>query len=66
MGSGKDLRLVGAEQEDEQGLREASGQLGSLHLRGDEPPDGEAIDPLMRVFRQFLYGVLGSTRGFAL
>ena len=25
----------------------------SLHLRGDEPPDGEEIGSLMRVFRQF-------------
>ena len=31
----------------------AAGDGRSLHLRGDEPPDGEEIGPLMRVFRQF-------------
>src|SRR5215203_6017423 len=47
------LLMVGTEQEDEQGLREAARELGSFHLRGYEPPDGEAIGPLMRLFRQF-------------
>jgi putative transposase len=54
--------LVGAEQEDEQRLRAASGELGSLYLRSYEPPDGEAFGTLMRVFRQFLIGFLGSSR----
>ena len=36
---GEDLLVIGTEQEDEQGLRAASGELGSLHLRGDEPPE---------------------------
>ena len=53
MDCGENLRLVGTEQEDEQGLRAASGELGSLHPRGDEPPDGEEIGPPVRVFRQF-------------
>ena len=53
VGSGEDIFLVGTEQEDEQRLREAAGERGSLHLRGDEPPDGEAIGSLMRLFRQF-------------
>jgi hypothetical protein len=50
---GEDLLVVGAQQEDEQRLRAASGELGSLHLRSDEPPYGEAFGTLMRVFRQF-------------
>ena len=53
LGGGEDLLLVRTEQEDEQGLREAAGELGSLHLRGDEPSYGEEIGSLMRVFRQF-------------
>src|SRR5215203_6215639 len=53
MGRGEDLRLALPEQEDEQRLRAAAGERGGLHLRGDEPPDGEEIGTLMRVFRQF-------------
>src|SRR5215207_3653608 len=53
LGGGEDLFLVGPEQEDEQGLREAAGDGRSPNLRGDEPPDGEEIGPPMRVFRQF-------------
>ena len=53
MGSGENILMVGAEQEDEQRLRASAGELGSLHLRGDEPLDGKEIGPLMRVFRQF-------------
>src|SRR5215211_336345 len=52
MDRGEDLFLVGTEQAIEQGLREAARKLGSLHLRGDEPPDGEEIGPLMKVFGQ--------------
>ena len=54
MGSRENIFMNRPEQEDEQGLREAAGELGSDHLRGHEPPDGEEIGPLMRVFRQFL------------
>ena len=36
-------------------------ERGSLHLRGDEPPDGEEIGSLVRVFRQFHNGVLRSS-----
>src|SRR5829696_10280735 len=61
MGRGEDLRLALPEQEDEQRLRAAAGERGGLHLRGDEPPDGEEIGTLMRVFRQFPNGVLGSS-----
>ena len=43
MDSGADLFLALSEQEAEQGLREAAGERRSLHLRGDEPPDGEEI-----------------------
>jgi hypothetical protein len=41
-------------EEDEQRLRAAAGELGSVYLRCHEPPDGEEIDSLMRLFRQFL------------
>ena len=61
LGGREDLFLVGTEQEDEQRLRAATRKLGSLNLRGDEPPDGEEIGPVMRVFRQFLDGVLRSS-----
>ena len=60
MGSAENTLMVGAEQEDEQRPRAAAGELGSVHLGGDEPPDGEEIGPFMRVFRQFLNGGLGS------
>ncbi len=55
------LRLVGTEQEDEQRLRKAAGEWRSLHLRSYESPDGEEIGSLMRLFRQFLDGILGSS-----
>jgi transposase len=46
-------------------LREACGELGSLHLCGDEPPDGEEIGSIMRLFRQFLDGFLRSSPSLA-
>ena len=52
LGGGAYLFLVGTEQEDEQGLRAAAEELGSLHLRGYEPSYGEEIGSLMRLFRQ--------------
>ena len=61
MDSGTHVFLALSEQEDEQGLREVAGERRSLHLRGYEPPDGEEIGPLMRVFRQFHNGVLRSS-----
>src|SRR5215212_11075237 len=61
MDSGADLLLVGPEQEDEQRLREAPRERRSLHLRGDEPPDGEEVGPCLGLFRQFLDGVLRSS-----
>ena len=61
MDRGEDLLMVGTEQEDEQRLRAAAGERRSLHLRRHEPLDGEEIGSLMRLFRQFLYGVLGSS-----
>src|SRR3712207_9453094 len=53
VGGGANLFLVGSEQEAEQGLRAAARDRRSLHLRGDEPPDGQAFGPLMRLFGQF-------------
>ena len=59
MDRGENFFLAFSEQEDEQRLRAAAGERGSLHLRGDEPPYGEEIGSLMRVFRQFQCEVLG-------
>ena len=53
--------MVGTEQEDEQRLRAAAGDRRSPHLRGDESSYGEAFGSLMRLFRQFLDGVLRSS-----
>ena len=39
---------------DEQGLRKANRDQRVVHLRGDEPLDGEAVGSLMRLFGQFL------------
>src|SRR5215208_2743526 len=52
--------MAGTEQADEQRLRASAGERRSLHLRCYEPPDGQAFGSLMRLFRQFLDGVLGS------
>src|SRR5215204_4585157 len=61
MDSGADLRLALSEQEAEQRLREAAGERRSFHLRCHESSDGEEIGSLMRLFGQFLYGVLRSS-----
>src|SRR5215210_2739828 len=61
MDSGAHLFLALSEQEAEQGLREAAGKRRSLYLRGYEPPDDQEIGSLMRLFGQFLDGVLGSS-----
>jgi hypothetical protein len=53
MDSRADAGVVGTEQADEQRLREAAGERRSLHLRGDESPDGQAFGSLMRLSRQF-------------
>jgi hypothetical protein len=50
VGGGAPLLVVRLEQEAEQRLRAATGERRSLHLRGDEPPDGEAFGSLMRLF----------------
>jgi hypothetical protein len=51
--SGADFRLALSEQEAEQRLRAAAGELRSVHLRGHESPNGEEIGSLVRLFRQF-------------
>jgi hypothetical protein len=38
----------------EQGLREADGHQRGVRVRGDEPPNGEAVGSLVRLFRRFL------------
>jgi transposase len=67
VGGGAHVLVVGPEQEAERRLRAAARDRRSLHLRGDEPPDGEAFGPLMRVFGQFHREVriLGISRKFA-
>ena len=57
LGCGADLFLVGAQQEDEQGLRAAVCNRRSVHLRGDDTLDGETVGPCLRIFRQFLYAL---------
>src|SRR5215211_1963405 len=58
MGGGAHLLLVGAEQEDEQGLREAVRKRGGVHLRRDDPFDGKAPSPWLRISKQFLRNCL--------
>ncbi|CAA9225510.1 MAG: hypothetical protein AVDCRST_MAG93-643, partial [uncultured Chloroflexia bacterium] len=38
---------AGTKPQDEQGLREAAGERRSLHLRGDESPDGQTSGSLV-------------------
>src|SRR5215211_4937810 len=56
MGGGAHLLLVGAEQEDEQRLREAVRKRGGVHLRRDDPFDGKAPSPWLRISKQFQKG----------
>ena len=58
---GAKFLVAGPEQEDEQRLREAAGELGGVHLRGDDAPDGEAVGPLVRLFGRFLSWTLAIT-----
>src|SRR5215213_1201445 len=51
VGGGEDLLLALSEQEDEQGLREAMCERGGIHLRCDDPFDGEAPCPWLRTFQ---------------
>jgi hypothetical protein len=53
LGSREDVLMDREEQEDEQGLRAADCYERSVHLRGDEPSDGEAVSPCSVVFGQF-------------
>src|SRR5829696_8205759 len=54
LGGGAHLLLVGAEQEAEQGLREALCWRGGVRLRRDDPFDGKATSPWLRISKQFL------------
>ena len=51
---GEDLLLALPEQADEQGLRKALRHRGSVHLRSNDAPDGEAVGPCIGFFKQFL------------
>src|SRR5688572_16521969 len=53
--------VVGTEQTDEQGLRTTNRDERSVRLRSYDARDGEAFGSLMRLFRQFLDGVLRSS-----
>src|SRR5215210_9470291 len=53
VGGGEDLLVAGPEQEDEQGLREAVRQRGSVRLRGHDTFDGEEVSPCLRISKQF-------------
>ena len=44
-------------QKDEQRLRETHRDERGVHLRGDEPPDGETVGPHVRLFGQSLRDV---------
>jgi hypothetical protein len=58
MGGREDFVLVGRPepQEDEQGLRAALPESSEafIYICGDDTAYGEAADPLVRLFRQFL------------
>ena len=58
MGGGADDFVDMSEPEDEQGLRKAVRDGRGVHVRGDDAPYGEAVGPLVRLFRQFLRLVL--------
>jgi transposase len=63
VGGGDDLLVALSEQEDEQGLREAVRQRGSVRLRGHDSPHGEEVGPYLRISKQFRKG---SSANFAL
>src|SRR5215217_286319 len=56
VGGGAHLLLVRAEQEDEQGLREALRERGGVRLRGNDTAHGEAIGTWLRISKQFRKG----------
>ena len=58
VGCGANVLLDRPEQEDEQRLREANRHERGVHLRGHDPPDGEAVSPCSVVFGQFLHARL--------
>src|SRR5829696_6095457 len=57
VGGGADVLLDRPQPTYEQRLREAHRDERSVHLCGDEPPDGEEIGSLMRLFGQSLYDI---------
>src|SRR5215210_4466608 len=54
VGGGAYLLVVEPEQTDEQGLREAMRECGSVRVRGHDSSDGAAISMCLRLSRQFL------------
>src|SRR5215212_8461501 len=54
VGGGAHLLLALSEQEAEQGLREAVCERGGVHLRRDDPFDGEEAGSWLRISKQFL------------
>jgi hypothetical protein len=53
VGGGKDLLMAGAEQEDEQGLREALRERGGVRLRRNDTAHGKEAGPYLRISKQF-------------
>src|SRR5215203_7485075 len=56
VGSRAHVLLVGTEQEDEPGLREAVLERGGFCLRGNDPSDGEEVGSCLRLSKQFRKG----------
>ncbi len=54
VGSGTNLQLAFAEQEDEQRLRALVRDERGHDLRADEPPDGKEARPYLTLLAQFL------------
>src|SRR5215211_549913 len=57
VGGGEDVFVALSEQADEQGLREVVRERGGLRLRGDDPVNGEAVSPFLRISKQFLHAL---------
>src|ERR671916_236895 len=60
--SGADILLVGPQQTDEQGLRNAVRQRRNVRLRSHDSSNGEAVGTCLRVSRQFLERLSGNSK----
>jgi len=57
------LFLIGAESQDESRLREVVENDRSVHPRGDDTADGQALRVQVRLFRQYPYSLFSETQG---